>query len=257
MPANYAHYRFGVLSLPYLPADVRRPIQRFRQMYDVGLHGPDLFYYYSPFAKTTAGELGARFHGETGRECFTRVCGQLRKNPTEAGLAYLYGLLAHYCLDSALRPLVRAETAEGNLSPVELEVEFDRFLLDTDGKTPPCTQNTASHIRLTRGECVTVSEFYPPATPANISHSVKNMALAGKFLAGKNRKLLKNMVTVLAEEDAQRLMPEHANPKCLHLDKAMFDLYNQALERYPSMVEQLTAYMNYAAPLGEDFDETF
>ena len=37
MPAGYAHYRFGKLLLPHLPADVRQTIQRFRRMYDAGL----------------------------------------------------------------------------------------------------------------------------------------------------------------------------------------------------------------------------
>ncbi len=43
MPSTYAHYRMGAALLPMLPADVRRVIQRFRRLFDVGLHGPDIF----------------------------------------------------------------------------------------------------------------------------------------------------------------------------------------------------------------------
>lgn len=257
MPSNYAHYRFGVLSLPHLPADVRLPIQRFRRMFDVGLHGPDLFFYYNPLAKTAVGALGRQFHGQSGREFFTRVCQMLQQDPSEAGLAYLYGVLAHYCLDSVCHPLVTAETADGKIGHVELETEFDRFLLDKDSKPSPCTQDFSRHIKLTRGECVTVAQFYPPATPNHIHASVRRMAAFVRLLAGKNRKLLKNLMLLLPEELGQCLMPEHANPKCLHLDSVLLDLYSQALERYPDMVEQLTAYLNYGAPLGEDFDPPF
>ena len=70
MPASYAHYRFGKLLLPQLPADVRQTIQRFRRMYDLGLQGPDFFFYYNIFMKTSTGALGSTFHRQTGQEFF-------------------------------------------------------------------------------------------------------------------------------------------------------------------------------------------
>ena len=66
MPASYAHYRFGKLLLPSLPVHVRQTIQRFRRMYDMGLQGPDFFFYYNPFLHTATGELGRVFHRQTG-----------------------------------------------------------------------------------------------------------------------------------------------------------------------------------------------
>ena len=104
MPANYAHYRFGIQALEQLSPDLKRPIQRFRRMYDVGLHGPDLFFYYNPLMQNSLAALARRTHALAGREFFTQACEILKKNPSEAGQAYLYGLLCHYCLDSALHP---------------------------------------------------------------------------------------------------------------------------------------------------------
>lgn len=48
MPANYAHYRFGKQLLSGMCPNDRRSIQRFRRLYDMGLHGPDIFFYYNP-----------------------------------------------------------------------------------------------------------------------------------------------------------------------------------------------------------------
>ena len=45
MPSSYAHYRFGKQILAQMPADVKRSIQRFRRMFDMGLQGPDIFFY--------------------------------------------------------------------------------------------------------------------------------------------------------------------------------------------------------------------
>lgn len=257
MPANYAHYRFGLQALEQMSPDIRRPIQRFRRMYDMGLHGPDLFFYYNPLTKNSLAALGRQAHTLSGREFFTQVCDILKKSPSEAGQAYLYGLLCHYCLDSACHPLILAETAEGAFGHVEMEVEFDRFLLDLDGKIPPCTQDFSRHMTLTRGECVTVAQFYPPATPANIHRCVKTMALGTRILAGKNRKLLEKAMVLVPDKVAQNLMLPHANHKCFHLDKAMLALYNQAFARFPVMVDQLAAHLDYNAPLGEEFDPSF
>ena len=76
MPANYAHYRFGKQLLSGMCPNDRRSIQRFRRLYDMGLHGPDIFFYYNPLIKTATGQLGGVFHAQSGQEFFARVCAQ-------------------------------------------------------------------------------------------------------------------------------------------------------------------------------------
>ena len=95
MPAIYAHYRMGVALLPTMPADVRRTIQRFRRLYDVGLHGPDIFFYHNPLMHTSIGALGSKIHAQTGREFFQRACRIARLEKSEAAQAYIYGVLCH------------------------------------------------------------------------------------------------------------------------------------------------------------------
>lgn len=260
MPSAYAHYRFGTEILPGLPADVRRPIQRFRRMFDMGLQGPDPFFYYNILTKTTVGNLGKSLHSMSGQAFFTTVCRRYQQDPSEAGEAYLYGLLCHYCLDSVCHPFIKAIDAEGKVPHVELETEFDRFLLARDGKTPPHTYNRGRHISLSKGECVTVSGFYPPVTPANMHKSVSHMAEILKFLAsprGPKRTALKAAISVTGEKFSQHVMPPMANPKCAPFDEELMVLYTQALDRFPVLAEQFTAHLTYNAPLGEDFVAPF
>ena len=108
MPANYAHYRFGKQLLSGMCPNDRRSIQRFRRLYDMGLHGPDIFFYYNPLIKTATGQLGGVFHAQSGQEFFARVCAQAG---SEAGRVYLLGLLGHYCLDSLCHPYVEKTVA--------------------------------------------------------------------------------------------------------------------------------------------------
>jgi uncharacterized protein (TIGR04255 family) len=54
-----------------------------------------------------------------------------------------------------------------------LETDFERFLLRKDGLLPPHVQHTGSHIRLTRGECVTAAQLFPNVKPGQVHRSGK------------------------------------------------------------------------------------
>lgn len=260
MPSHYAHYRFGFQAIPTLPADARRTIRRFRQLYDVGLHGPDLFFYYNPLAKTPIGNLGTKFHDQTGAEFFTRAARSLRLSPSEAALAYLYGVLGHYALDSVCHPFVNAQHAAGVVDHVELETEFDRFLLTTDGKIPPQSQDLSLHMRLTPGEQETVAAFYRPAKAGHIRRCVRNMAFFTKLLAtpdGAGRKTMEQGIRKAAPGLAGVLMTEAPNPRCCQMDDLLLERYNQALANYPRLIEQLQANLARGQEFGPEFDPTF
>ena len=100
MPGNYAHYRFGQELISHMDPRQQRIIGRFRQLYDMGLHGPDILNYHDPLIKTPTVRLCDKLHAQTGQVFFERTCRVVRMNPSEGARAYLYGLLAHYCLDS-------------------------------------------------------------------------------------------------------------------------------------------------------------
>ena len=260
MPSTYAHYRFGVELLPTLPGDIRRTIQRFRRLFDVGHHGPDIFYYYSPLLKTSAGFLGIKFHEQTGQEFFQRVCRAVRLERSEAALAYLYGVLCHYCLDSVCHPFITEQASAGPATHVEIETEFDRFLLETDGKVPPCTQDMSPHIRLTPGECETVAKFYPPASERNVKDAVRQMAFVTRLLTapeGARRTALEKGIRILGKEFSGMLMTAGPDPRCAHLDGELMALYRQAAADFPEKLSQLQAHMTYSAPLEADFAPIF
>lgn len=258
MPSVYAHYRFGAAMIPVLPGDIRRTVKRFRQLYDVGLHGPDLFFYYNPFLKTKLGDLGSRFHRQSGREFFTRVCRTLRLDPTEAGQAYLYGVLTHYCLDSVCHPFIKETAATTGLSHTRIETEFDRFLLEMDGKTPP--QNLSPHIRLTAGECETVAKFYSPANAGAIRDAVRNMALCVKLLStpeGTARTLLRKGIPLAGKRIEDMLMAERPDPRCAELNPELLALYENAESLFPELLEQTAAHLTYNAAFGAEFSPDF
>lgn len=257
MPANYALHRFGADALRLLPSQRKAPIQRFRRLYNAGLHGQDLFFYFKPMGQTPIGDLRAAYDAMTGGDFFAKAAAHLKQNPSEGGTACLYGLLAHYCLKSQLAPLFAAETAKGTVTRTELEVELDRYLLGLDGKTPAHTQDISADFQMTRGECVTLSGFFPPATPANVLAALKNEMRWSRRFAAKRRTLAKLLLGLTKGEFPHQMMPDHANHKCLHLDSAMLECYHSALEKYPEMANRLALFCKNGTPLGEEFEAPF
>ncbi len=260
MPSNYAHYRFGTAMLTTLPADIRRSIQRFRRLYDVGLHGPDLFYYHNPVTKNGTGTLGIRYHEISGKNFFARVCRTIRMERSEAAKAYLYGVLCHYVLDSCLHGTVKEACDTTGATHMEIETEFDRFLLEMDKKMPPNGQKLTKHLDLTDGECETVAKFYPPATGKTVRSALKGMVFFVKLLTapeGIHRKLVDIGVKILGKETQGVILGEKPNEKCAAANETLLSQYNLAVERFPEYLQQLQAHMTYSAPLEEEFTKPF
>lgn len=257
MPSNYAHYRFGAAMLSAMPADLRRAANRFRQLYDMGLHGPDIFAYLPRVPGSKSVGLSGKFHNLTGADFFGRACRNLRLEPSEAGIAYLYGLLCHYCLDSACHDYLAEQSAAYGVSLREAETEFDRFLLETDGKTPAHAQDISPHMQLTPGECETVARFYPGVRAAQIRNGVRNMALVTRLLASNSRTLLQSALKIAPGQGEDAVMSSVPNPRCAHMDAPLLELYRQATEMFPELLLQLNAHLTYNAPLGEAFAHKF
>lgn len=254
MPANYAHYRFGKQVLPELPAGVQRSVQRFRRLFDAGLHGPDLFFFHSALIRTSAGDLGHEFHMESGRAFFTRACAQAT---SEAARVYLYGVLCHYALDSLCHPFITRMDETGQAGHVPLESEFDRYLLEMDGKLPVHTWDHGKHVHLTRGECVTVAGFYPPATPGDIFWAIRFMAFSLRFLTRKNQAQTHKILKILNKKLVDTMIPEEPVTAFARMDSELLSRYNRALRDYPRLLAQLLAHLDHGQPLGEEFEPIF
>lgn len=254
MPAFYAHYRFGKMALEQFPPSVRQSISRFRRLYDMGLQGPDFFFYFNPFFSTSTGDLGPKYHKQPGQEFFAQCCAQAN---SEAAKVYLYGLLGHYVLDSNCHPFVNAMTKSGQATHVGLEAEFERYLLEMDGLKPAYCQDYSSKIRLTRGECVTVSGFFPPASPTAVWFSFRMMSLVYKFLNQKNRPRAEKIMSSAKKELVDILIPMEPVEKYARMDSELLARFNRVLKLYPQMLQQLQQHMETGEPLGEDFLPSF
>ncbi len=260
MPSSYTHYRFGTQIIPLMPADVRGPILRNRALFDMGLQGPDFLFYHNFIKKTPLFRLGSVYHERSGAFFFTQVCDHLRQHPSEAGFAYLHGLLAHYCLDSICHPFVYSMTDDTNLDHSELESEFDRYLIALDGYKKPHEVNICRYLKLQKEEYAVVAGFYPELSAEDAAMCIRNMALALRLLTiptAAGHQAVVAFTRLAGGNTAGKVMSIGANPKCDHLNGKMLELYNLALAKYPEFLEQLNAHMAYGEPFGDHFSCNF
>ena len=90
MPSTYAHRRFGTNVLEHLPDELRAQLEQNRELYDIGLHGPDLLFYYHAASSNPVSALGNAMHDKPGRVFFDRARGVVKAaGDRDAVLAYL------------------------------------------------------------------------------------------------------------------------------------------------------------------------
>ena len=91
MPTTYAHDRFGREVYEQLPVNLKKIIRENKKLYLIGLHGPDIFFYYHPFSKNRVSDYGTFLHEQTASVLFEDEVKKYQQSPSEAMEAYLLG----------------------------------------------------------------------------------------------------------------------------------------------------------------------
>ncbi len=254
MPSTYAHHAFGVQTLPTLPADIRRPIQRYRELFDLGLQGPDFFFFYQPGKDTPVKKLGRKYHYQTGSEFFGRICRE-RNRPEEEELSYLYGLMGHYCLDSVCHPLIHQLSEEDSLIHNRVESEFDRYLMAQEGFRRPHFHDRGMYLKCSRHNCEIAARFYPDAKVHQVQEALRTMRLVLGLLTV--HPAAKQVVRLMGGAYPGLLMENHADPACKAVNEQLQERFDTAMQRYPVCLRQLHGHMTFGEPFGEELEGIF
>lgn len=187
MPTTYTHYTFGMKVYDLLNTDAKYVIDKNKSLYLVGLHGPDILFYYKPLKSNDVVNLGRAIHRQTALKFYQNAKDQLILCPDkEVGIAYLLGFFCHFMLDSECHPLVRHKTKTEGLPHNKIEKEFDRLMMTREGLDPNSYKPT-QHLVLNSGDEKVISCFYPDITPQQIDKSVKDMKQYLDFLVSPGK----------------------------------------------------------------------
>lgn len=260
MPTTYAHYRFGCDVLHALPAEAQKIVEQHRNLFDFGVHGPDLLFYYMPLTKNHVNRMGYRSHERTGRDFFTQAAETANAaKDRNAALAYLYGVLCHFTLDRECHPYVGRKEETG-VSHSAIEASFDRYLMEQDG-LDPVTHKVTSHLHPTPASARVIAPFYAPIQKEEVYQAQRSMRFYLNLLvaSGPKRKLLLSGMNLAGKPSmGDMFVPLHPNLACADSDEILFAHYQSALGLYQSLFAELNALLEGDADaLGCGFDHTF
>lgn len=173
MPGFTTHYIFGMKAYNDLPNNqLKLIIAKYRWLYQLGLQGPDIFFYNIPILRhrdyRNVGSYMHEHHIRDFFESYLRNLSQISsKQQREEGLAYFCGYLCHYIGDSICHPYVYGRIGHDVQNPsshthglhAALENDIDALLLRHYKKKKPSQFNQAATICLNGMEIQFISRF--------------------------------------------------------------------------------------------------
>lgn len=243
MPSTYAHYRLGKEVAEALEGEAWHSISMYRQLYLIGLHGPDILFYYKPLKSNPVNRIGFGMHERPGIEFFRHAVKVIEKKTNkEPYLAYMYGVMCHFALDVSCHGYIDKKIAQSGVTHAEIEVEFDRMLMEKDG-LDPLRHSLTDHIVPSMRNAGVISCFYDGTTPEQVQVALKGMIYNNKLLLAPSRikrLFVKGILKVSGNyKEMHGLMVNYKpNPLCADSNEKLMYLYNAAEELAVKLINE-------------------
>ena len=200
MAGYMSHFLFGQIEYKKMKSgEIKQAIKENYKVYNLGLQGPDLFFYYPRARMISRKNPGSIMHqSHTGRyinQLYRFVQHLKDAGAKKTAIAYLAGYMGHYCMDAICHPYIYYRTAYGEKQffyhgrHVMLEREIDHALMKRYGKQMLFEEDREEMIRLTKRQCAVVAKMlsYACSTSyADIRLSKRQAALVinntGRFM---------------------------------------------------------------------------
>lgn len=262
MPTTYTHDLFGKKIYQQLPLPMRKIIRRNSDLYRIGLHGPDIFFYH--LIKPAINGAGVEMHHNPAAPFFLRGMNLVRERGDEKLLAYLLGFGCHYLLDSACHPFVDEMAEKRIISHTLLEKELDRTLMLETGHDPhhfypsDCIVPKVSYARV-------IHRVFPQIKTKDILFSLRMMKFLTNLMVydnrGKRRLFLKTVTRIggkkLSASTMDHFMRKDPPRGGQEPVGKLHKLFDQAVIEVPGRLEELYLLSKEELPLSERWYHTY
>ncbi len=275
MPTTYAHYRFGRDVYKKLPPQLQAIVRSHGGLYNIGLHGPDLLFYYKAYSKNPVNQTGFSMHSRPGTEFFLQAAPMIHSTKFQSRLseksllsfavsskyAYIFGFLCHFALDSSCHPYVERMVRETGISHSEIEAELDRDLMTRDGLDPMTCRPTA-HLRPRIFYGSIISRFFPDITARQMVTAIRHMRFCCNLLAPSGHRL-RFLVRCLMKgghlphEVRDMVIKEKPNPACAPIVRELEHLYGKAVLDGAELIMNFVEHVERGVPLDPRLEHTF
>ncbi|MBQ0001118.1 MAG: zinc dependent phospholipase C family protein [Clostridiales bacterium] len=244
MPTTYTHDLFGKKVYKKLPKEMKEVIRENKDLYRIGLHGPDIFFYL--LQKSSVPAFGNQMHKECARFFFQEAMAQVREEMDRPLLAYLIGFGCHYLLDSTCHPYVGQMVDEGVITHTLLEKEWDRALMEANGMDP-LTSRPSDALVPKMEYAEVIHKVLPLVSVKDIYNTIRmQVFILNRMVYGKKGTMRKIMTAVLGKaknpdtrEITDHFMRREAAPESIAPVAVLNDLFEKALQEAPAELEQL------------------
>ena len=261
MPSTYAHFRLGGSVIAILPNDIREIVKENYKCFALGLHGPDLLFYYKPLTVNPTNSEGYAIHERLASVFFENAAKVYSaRGRRAADEAYLFGFLCHFALDSEAHPIVNAQMKAKNITHTEIESAFDRYLMLRDEKDPFATDTTA-HI-VNDGDTRSVAAAYFGTDEKKAGKAIKSFIYYNRLMRTRNRagRALISMslkVSGMWENMHGMILPLSDNEIYSDGIAGLDSAYFRAITKAKELIENLKCYLEGKGELSPMLDRNF
>lgn len=262
MPSTYAHYRMGLEVRKSLDYREKKIVEGYPELFLIGLHGPDILFYYKPLFSNKVNQQGYGMHGRPGREFFKKAAEVIRQHPeNNAYLSYVYGFICHFVLDATCHGYIDEKIAASGVSHTEIEVEFDRMLMVKDGYDP-LRHRLTEHIVPSMENADVIQSFFEDANSKQVCKALKGMIFNNNLLIApsKGKRALINTILKLTgnyKEMHGLMVNFEKNPLCDDSTKKLWSLYQEAKKLSGLLIHEYQDYINGSKGLNDFYNYTF
>lgn len=261
MPSVYAHYRFGCDIYELLPDKMKNLVSNYRELYDLGLQGPDILFFYLPVYHNHVNRLGTHIHHQPGREFFQAAVQIIRnRHKKQASMAYICGVACHYALDLVCHPYIVELVQTRNLNHSAIEGAFERALIVEDQL--PLNMLVTGSICPSPQSAKIIQQFYTRTTARQVLWALTIMIWCNDGLRMKDNILKKLIFFILRivgkyESIAGMVITPAPLPQFSESDMELRRLYESAKPVAIQLITELLSSVHTGQKLSNQFDSTF
>ncbi len=257
MPAFYAHHQFGEEVSLALEEELKQLIEKNKQAFQIGLQGPDIFFFYRPWKSNDVTAYGHHLHETPARWLFQQG---MKNSRQSAAYAYLMGAVCHYALDSMCHPYVAEFEQTKNVAHMEIESEFEKRMLRRNGLNP-FTYRTDLLIPTDEETAEAVYQFYGVFDTEKMQYVLRGMQHLKRIFIeprASRQKMVNKLLDISGFGSYKTQMLQlKDNPICAESNERLFELYNDAIPYATRLMRELDICKQEDLSLGEEWDKTF
>lgn len=267
MPAVYAHYKMGQDVRKALTGREKEIIEKYPELYLIGLHGPDILFYHKALHPDEVSRLGFAMHKRAGTDFFQKAAAIIKKEQNnEAMLSYVYGFMCHFAMDVTCHGYVNEKMTSSGVSHTEIESEFDRELLVRDGKNP-VAEKLAQHIVPSEKNADIIRHFFEnngvdKINTKSIRRALKDMVFYCNCLTAPSklkRFLIYSLMRIAGKYDVMHglMINLEKNTECDDSTEKLISLYEDSKKLSLKLIKGYNSFLDGEEELDDIYNYNF